>query len=385
MNQRTTFGDGLPEAPIVLASRQGWLDHVEGLRLLLEQAPTGLVVAEAPSGRVVLCNEEARRILGSVTTEAEGAPRCGLEGMIHVDGTPVEPARHPIARALAGEAVRAEMVLYRRREGTVARLSISASPVRSSAGSVLAAISTFIDVTDRYLLETRVRLRLERLVEERSQQASERATELDRLHADLRAISERLEERVRQRTAELVQQARRDPLTGLPGRVAFEERLEHALANAERYARKLALVILDFDGFKAVNDTWGHDVGDRILQETAGRLQASLRRSDTLARYGGDEFVVLVSEIQESDDAREVAEAVLSTVMVPFDVPGDRVALSASVGVSVYPDDARDVGRLRRHADAAMYAAKESGGNAVSVYGSAEAQRLVEPHALTSQ
>ena len=358
-----------------MASGQSLVDHVEGLRSLLEQAPTGLVVAEAPTGRIIVLNEEAKRILGQERSQTARA-EYGFDGMIHVDGTPYGPGEHPLARALAGEIVRDEAVRYRRDDGTVARLAVSASPVRSSGGQTIGAVSTFLDVTERYLLETRVRTRLERLIEERVQLANEQASELDRLHASLRDISSGLEEKVRQRTAELVRRAQHDHLTGLPNRVLFEERLEHAVLSAERYGRTLALLVLDFDGFKRVNDVWGHEVGDRILKEVAGRLRASLRRSDTLARYGGDEFVVLVSEITESDDAREVAGALLSTMVVPFDVPGDRIALCASVGVSIYPDDASDAGRLRRHADAALYAAKESGGNAISVYGHPDGQRL---------
>ena len=380
--QRTTLFDEHAVAGVPVTARQGLLEQAEGLRALLEQAPTGLVVAEAPSGRIVVFNEEATRILGHAIIPADRGTDYANYGAIHVDGTPYEPSEHPLARALAGEIVRDQTVRYRRGDGTTVRLSVGASPVRACGGQIIGAVTTFIDTTERYLLETRVRRRLERLVEERALQASERTSEFDRLNASLRAISDGLEEKVRQRTAELAYQAQHDHLTGLPNRVLFEERLERAVASAERYGRRLALLFFDLDGFKLVNDTFGHDVGDRVLKELGQRLRTCLRRSDTLARYGGDEFVVLVSEIKEADDAREVALALLSTLVEPFEVPGDRAVLSASIGVSIYPDDAEDASKLRRHADAAMYGAKTTGGAGIVIYGAGARD---EPFAVERQ
>ena len=348
--------------------QQALVEKVEPLRFLLEQVPMGLVVAEAPSGRIVVFNEEARRILGHPIIEAESQSEYVHYGAIHIDGTPYDPAEHPLARALAGEDVRDQVVRYRRSDGQVIRLSANASPIRSASGHLLGAATTFIDVSERYLLEERVRSRLERMVEERSIEASQRASELDRLNASLRAISDGLEEKVRQRTAELAYQAQHDALTKLPNRVLFEERLERAVASAERYGRKLAVLFIDLDGFKAINDGFGHDAGDRVLTQAARRLRAALRRSDTLARYGGDEFIVLVSEIRESNDACEVGSALLSSLVEPFEIPGHRIVLTASIGVSVYPDDALDASRLKRLADAAMYRAKDAGTNRLEVH-----------------
>ncbi len=354
------------------AVSQGLLEQFEGLRYLFEQAPTGMVVAEAPSGRIVVFNEEATRILGHPAIPAA----CGSEylgfGTIHIDGERYERAEHPLARALAGEIVRDQTVRYRRGDGNVVRLSVSASPVRSKVGLILGAVATFVDVTDRHLLEARVRARLERLVEERSHEASRRATELDRLHAHLQAISTGIEETVRQRTAELANHVQYDALTGLPNRVLFEERLERAVVSAERYGRRLALLFFDLDGFKLVNDTFGHEVGDAVLREVAQRLRAGLRRSDTLARFGGDEFVVLVAELQEAGDAHEVALALLSALVEPVDVPGNRVVLTASIGLCRFPDDACDAAELLRHAAAATRAARDAGGNGICVCGSDE-------------
>jgi diguanylate cyclase (GGDEF)-like protein len=150
--------------------------------------------------------------------------------------------------------------------------------------------------------------------------------------------------------------------------VLFEERLERAVASAERYGRRLAVLFLDLDGFKLINDTYGHDVGDRVLKQVAGRLPAGLRSSDTLARFGGDEFVVLVTEIGHPLDAREVALALLESLPGPYDVLGDQVLLRASIGICVYPEDGPDASKLLRHADLAMYEAKEKGGNCIAFH-----------------
>ncbi len=337
---------------------------IEDLRSLLEQAPVGLVAAEADSGHVVIFNEEAARILGHPPPRSAHAADFATFGSFHADGTPFGPAEHPLVRALAGEIVRGETVRCRRADGELVCLSVNASPLRSPGGPVRGAVAIFVELAASEA-ERRERSRPVPAADGRSRETEERAGEIDRPHATARAFSEGLEEKV-----QLAYQAQHDPLTGLPNRVLFEERLERAVASAERYGRKLALLLLDLDDFAFVNDAFGHDAGDRVLKDVARRLQAKLRRSDTLARHGGDEFIVLVSEIGESSDAREVALALVSSMIEPFEVPGNRVVLTASVGVSIFPDDARDSGELKRHADAAMYHAQEPGSNGISVYGS---------------
>lgn len=347
------------------------VDRLDGMRSVLEQAPMGMVVAEAPSGRIISFNAEATRILGHPLIPAEADADYASYGAMHIDGSRYHPAEHPLARALAGEVLRDVTVRYRRGDATVIRLSVSAAPVRGASGQILGAITTFLDVTERYLQETRVRTRLERLVLERATAAHQSNNELAQLHAELEAISSGLEETVRQRTAHLAYQAQHDHLTGLPNRAPFEERLNHALLHAERYDRKLALIFLDLDGFKVVNDTFGHEAGDRLLKQVAHRLRGGVRRTDTIARFGGDEFVVLLPEIQEPEDAREVAEALLSTMTESFVVKRTPIVLTVSAGVSIYPRDARDAASLQRHADTAMYRAKDEGGNAFVVFGDA--------------
>jgi diguanylate cyclase (GGDEF)-like protein/PAS domain S-box-containing protein len=342
---------------------------------LLEQLPMGLVVAEAPSGRVVVFNGEAERILGHPLIAVEDSSGYTRYGAIHADGTMFEPSEHPLARALAGETCEAETVRYRRGDGSIVRLSVNAAPVRDSRDEIVAAVTTFVDVTERRAVEERFRHRLESLVHERTRELVARSAELDRVNAELRALSDKLEEMVRVRTAELeasrarlAHQAQHDHLTGLPNRILLEERLERTVAAATRHRRTLAVLFLDLDGFKAVNDAFGHNAGDEVLREVAQRLRTTLRNSDTAARLSGDEFVVLVPDLRQQDDAHEVAKALLDAVSLPYHLRGGTVSLTVSIGVSVFPDDAREAVTLQQHADTAMYRAKHGGKGRIELY-----------------
>lgn len=166
--------------------------------------------------------------------------------------------------------------------------------------------------------------------------------------------------------------AHHDMLTGLPNRVLFGDRLRQALLAAQREEHKLALVFFDLDKFKPVNDSYGHAVGDVLLQQVATRLRTTLRASDTLARLGGDEFVVLLPRVSDTDDARKVAEDILRELNRPFMTEGFSLHISASLGVAVYPDGAFDADSLLRCADTAMYGAKLHGRGRVGVHAAAE-------------
>lgn len=155
--------------------------------------------------------------------------------------------------------------------------------------------------------------------------------------------------------------AHHDILTGLPNRLLFGDRLRQALLAAQREEHRLALIFFDLDKFKPVNDSYGHAVGDVLLQQLAARLRATLRASDTLARLGGDEFVVLLPRVAGNGDARKVAEDILRELSRPFMTEGLSLSISASLGVAVYPDCAPDADALLRCADAAMYEAKLHG------------------------
>ena len=187
----------------------------------------------------------------------------------------------------------------------------------------------------------------------------------------LQRFNQELEARVDERTRELAEAneqlghlATHDPLTGLPNRALFSDQLENRLQQAVRHERRLALLFLDLDGFKAVNDEHGHAVGDQLLCELAERMRAVIRGEDVLARVGGDEFTVIVGELQQAENATRVAEKLLATVGEPFFIEGCECRIGASIGISLYPEHAADPDQLLSMADDAMYAAKAAGKNA---------------------
>ena len=160
---------------------------------------------------------------------------------------------------------------------------------------------------------------------------------------------------------ELEHRASHDPLTGLPNRHRLQRELQQALEHAERTGSGLAVLYLDLDGFKATNDRGGHDVGDRVLRDVAQRLQQGMRRTDLVARVGGDEFVVLLPGCRDPAAAQTVADALRKRLRPPFRAADDPIHLDASVGIACYPADGRDAETLLTHADRAMYAAKRQG------------------------
>ncbi len=174
-----------------------------------------------------------------------------------------------------------------------------------------------------------------------------------------------------------------DALTGLPNRVLLSDRLRQAIAQADRHGPGqhpgLAIATIDLDGFKLVNDTYGHPAGDRLLIEVSSRIGDHLRGGDTLARLGGDEFVVLLADIADHAAARDLLGDILDAVSVTYDIDGHRIAMTASIGVTLYPDDKTDADRLLRHADQAMYRAKSEGRRRIHFF-DAEHDRAVQHH-----
>jgi diguanylate cyclase (GGDEF)-like protein len=159
-----------------------------------------------------------------------------------------------------------------------------------------------------------------------------------------------------------------DGLTALPNRSLFNKLLSQAIRQAQRYDRQLAVAFIDLDRFKQINDTLGHDAGDALLKEVASRLKTCLRDSDTVARLGGDEFVVLLTEVAEERYAATVAEKVIEAIAKPFVLLGQEFRVTASIGISTYPQDGREAQTLTKNADIAMYQAKEDGKNNFQFY-----------------
>ena len=176
--------------------------------------------------------------------------------------------------------------------------------------------------------------------------------------------------------------ATRDPLTDLPNRLLFNDRLEQGLVNARRKREALALMFIDLDRFKNINDSLGHHVGDLLLQEVAARMQACVRKGDTLSRLGGDEFVVTLEGLQHAEDAAQVAQKIIQSLARPMEIGGHILTTSCSIGISIFPADAEDSAALMKNADTAMYHAKEKGRRNFQFFSREMNIRAVERHSL---
>ncbi|VXC57181.1 Diguanylate cyclase (GGDEF) domain-containing protein [Pseudomonas sp. 8Z] len=192
-----------------------------------------------------------------------------------------------------------------------------------------------------------------------------------RAHLNLRAEAKRL--------------AYFDALTGLPNHMLLRDRVEQMLQKARRSKSRLALLLLDLDNFKGINDSLGHSTGDLILKEVSQRLSTASRGVDTVSRQGGDEFVILVTDLQRSENISDYVQRLLEIIALPMNIAGNRFDLSACIGISVFPDDGEDLEALYRQADAAMYQAKQEGRNryrffSQSIESDARARHLLESH-----
>ncbi|MET0083226.1 MAG: diguanylate cyclase [Sedimenticola sp.] len=190
-----------------------------------------------------------------------------------------------------------------------------------------------------------------------------------------RQAMQELERRVEERTVELrlankalTRLANYDSLTGLPNRTLFSERLKMAMAHARRNRCKIALLFMDLDGFKEVNDRHGHESGDLVLQETAKRLQNCLREEDTVGRMGGDEFTVILNNLADREDAASVAEKLIQAIDEPYEIADEIQQIGISIGIAIYPEDTDVMDTLMQYADDAMYRVKRSGKNSFKYY-----------------
>jgi diguanylate cyclase (GGDEF)-like protein len=162
--------------------------------------------------------------------------------------------------------------------------------------------------------------------------------------------------------------ANHDALTGLPNRRLFTERIQLEIARSERSAQKFCLMLFDLDQLKEVNDSYGHNVGDLLLQAVSQRLLALLRKSDTVARMGGDEFLLILPEMKNPQDAIQTAERILLALSTPFHLEGYQIIISTSIGITFFPDNGKDMKQLLKNADIAMYQSKQKGGNVFHLY-----------------
>jgi len=225
---------------------------------------------------------------------------------------------------------------------------------------VLDVVGALIDITERKAAEAELRRHRDHLQELVAEQT-----------VDLIAAKEAAEKAMRE--AKQAEEKTRylafnDPLTGLPNRVLLLERLNQAIAHVNRHGTQFALFFIDLDRFKNINDSLGHFVGDRLLREVAKRLTTCVRQTDTVSRQGGDEFVILLPEIGDMQNAVDVAEKLLAIVAEPYVMDGYELRVTHSIGISVFPDDGNDIEDIMRKADTAMYKAKEAGRNNYQFY-----------------
>jgi diguanylate cyclase (GGDEF)-like protein/PAS domain S-box-containing protein len=267
-------------------------------------------------GNVTYLNPVAERMTGWSRQEATGRPLQEVFRII--DGRTRRTARDPLTQAIRLDRTvgLTPNCLLVRRDGIETAIEDSASPIHDRRGQVIGAVIVFKDV------------------------AEARATTQLNVH-----------------------RAQHDPLTDLPNRLLFSDRLTQAIAMARRRGHRLAVMFLDLDRFKHVNDSLGHQVGDMLLQSVARRLVGCVRASDTVSRQGGDEFVVLLSQIEHADDAAASARTILAALVPPHDIANRQLHISVTIGIGVYPDDGPDAEALIRCADAAMYHAKGRGRN----------------------
>ncbi|WP_426344593.1 EAL and GGDEF domain-containing protein [Pseudoduganella sp. R-32] len=315
---------------------------------ILDSAVMGISVCE--KGRNLRCNAKMEELFGYGPGEMAGVS----VQTFYPDLAAWDAARKATEKDfLAGHASSYEYQLVRKNGSRFwARLSGRPFDMADPKGRSVWLID---DVTSRREAAEAVR----RARDELEVRVLERTAELAGANAQLQAeIVER-----RQAEARVHHMAYHDSLTGLPNRALLADRLDRAMLAAQRSERRLAVMFIDLDRFKTINDSLGHMTGDALLKEVAGRLVGAVRASDTVARLGGDEFVVLLPGIHGTDESSHVAQKIIDLLSEPIALEGRLLHITPSIGICTYPDDGGDVATLMRNADAAMYHAKASGRN----------------------
>jgi diguanylate cyclase (GGDEF)-like protein/PAS domain S-box-containing protein len=266
-------------------------------------------------GKITYLNTVAERMTGWRREEAYGRPLGEVFQVINKSTRDPAPNTLEFAVQQDGTVGLATDSVLVRRDGFESAIEDSAAPIRNRKGRVVGAVLVFRDVGESQAL----------------------ARKMSHL-------------------------AQHDFLTELPNRVLLNDRLTQAIAMAERYHKKLAVLFLDLDQFKPINDSLGHATGDAVLKSVATRLRENLRNADTVSRQGGDEFIVLLPEIESVNGAATVAEKLLAVLAAPYMVGRRELEVKASIGISIYPDHGWDAEDLVHRADVAMYEAKKSGG-----------------------
>lgn len=285
-------------------------EHALKLARAIEHTADAIIVTDR-RGVIEYVNSAYERMTGFTRQEAQGKKPSFLKSGLHGP----EFYKKLWGTILRGEVFR-EVFINRRKDGTLYHEEKTITPLKDARGEVTHFVATGRDITERIQYQ-------------------------ERLH----------------------HLAHFDALTGLPNRALFMDRLTQALARARWHRRVVGVLFLDLDRFKVINDSLGHDVGDRLLQAAAGRLQQCVREGDTVARLGGDELAIILEDVAQAEDTTSVTSKILSTFAQPFEIDGRELFVSTSIGVSLHPNDGEDAKTLLKNADIAMYRAKEQGGN----------------------
>ena len=285
-------------------------------RTVISQAREGIVLVDAVSKQIVEANAAYCRLLGYTAAEILG---LSLYDVVALDQIVID---EKLERSITNEDFSRELP-HRRKNDSLLTVEASVSPISYSEQRTFCLVVR--DITKRKHLQE-----------------------------------------------QLQYQASHDSLTGLPNRNLFHEQLSIAIANAKRYHYSIAVMFLDLDGFKNINDSLGHGVGDHLLQGLAERIKSCLRAGDLLARWGGDEFTVLIPQTKGAEEVAKISNRIINILKHPFDVGEELVKIKCSIGVAFYPEAGEEAETLLQHADEALYSAKERGGNRYYFYSSTQ-------------
>lgn len=302
--------------------------------ITLESIADAVITADS-NGIIDYLNPVAERLSGWSEQEAVGKPLIDLFKVF--DETSLEEVTNPVLQCLQNGMpfMRQENTVFINRNGNSVAINESAAPIKDRHGHITGVVLVFHDVSS-----------------------------------------------TRKLTRQMSHQATHDALTGLPNRILLMDHLETALALAQHSGRSLAVMFLDLDRFKVVNDTLGHDVGDELLQQVANRLKDCLREGDIVSRLGGDEFVIVTSEIKGQAAVQPLAERVLKSFHTPFELGHSEFFTSTSIGISIYPEGGTTTDELMKNADSAMYRVKAEGKNNYLFYDAVSNQRTKERFSL---